>query len=212
MFTSSSKNGPAIGINDPLIWSLLLCAIAVAIGAFVLLRDSAIPPVGGFGGPDTEMGFPRQAGGFVLQGVREEGAGGDRYLAAVYQRDDSTPVTIEYHPIPPGTDARRWRDARVAAAREGGDSIRGRGRVVQPATSDRKAVTEGRFVLLRGELPADPVTEIWTQEIAGQPCGFVLVAPSADIAAEFRGFFPRTRVEDIGGVEIGVDFDDLPVR
>jgi hypothetical protein len=212
MFTAS-KDRPAIGINDPLIWSLLLCAIAVAVGAFILLRDSAIPPVGGFGGPDTEMGFPRQAGGFVLQGVREAGTEEDRYLAAVYQRDASTPVTIEYHPISPGADARRWRDARVAEARGRGGAIERRGRVLQPASENRKAATEGRFVLLRGELPADPVTEIWTQEIAGQPCGFVLVAPSPDTAAEFRGLFPRTRVEaDIGGVEIGVDFDDLPVE
>lgn len=219
MFTSS-KDRPAIGINDPLIWSLLVCAIVVALGAFILLRDQTMTPVGGFGGRSSERGFPRQAGGFSLQGVKEEGGidGAAEYLAALYQRGASTPVTLEFHPIPEGVEPRVWLDTRVAEARQRKSSVESRGRVVQAASENRKAKHEGSFVRLHGELPGDPVSVIWTQQIAGRPYGFVLYAPSFEVVEEFTALFPRTILEEQSGIEVGVeegveapsDHDDLP--
>ena len=210
---TNSKDGPAIGVGDPLIWSLLVCALAVAVGTFFLMRDQSIEPIGGFGGADSDRGFPLQAGSFELRGVRElaGGPGGERYLSATYQQGLAAPVTIQFHPIPAGMKPSKWLDEAVAAAKSRGDSVESYGRVEVPATPETKATREGGFVNLKGRLAGDPVTLVWTQRIRDGDYGFAINAPDFATANALRSKFRRTSVPVTTTPTPTPDPDGLPV-
>ncbi len=194
---TSKKNGPSYGIGDPLVWSLLVCAVAAALVAFILLRDRSLPPVGGFGGIGSDRGFPATAGEFQLKGVRQvdPGSGRSSYLLATYQRGLGAPLTLEYHPLTQGADTEAWLGAQTAPVRAKGAFEEKRGPVVDPPTQGSKPEREGTYVFLKGDRPGEASSIVWTQRLAGMPAGFVINAPTLDLAKQLRGQFRRTQVE-----------------
>lgn len=194
---TSEKVRPAYGIGDPLVWSLLVCALAAALVAFILLRDRSLPPVGGFGGPGTDRGFPTSAGDFVLKGVKQvdPGSGKGSYLVATYQRGLGAPLTIEYHPLASDTNSDAWLGRQTAPARASGAFEEKRGPVEGPPPEGKKAQREGTYVFIKGDRPGEASSIVWTQEIAGTRCGFMISAPTIDLAKELRSQFPTTRVD-----------------
>lgn len=181
------------GVSDPLIWGLLLCAFVVAAIAFYWLRERTLPPIGGFEGPTSTHGFPPHAGPFALQSAKEmEGPNGrPSHLVAVYQRGQEAPVTMEFYPIPAESDPDRWMDRRIAVARDRGAFEQRRGAVEDPEPGGRGGKREGSYAFLKGDRPGEPDLIVWTQQIAGQQTGFVISAPSLEVAKALRSNFRR---------------------
>ncbi|GAB4171601.1 MAG: hypothetical protein Fur0032_10900 [Terrimicrobiaceae bacterium] len=193
MITLSSDK-PAHGIGDPIVWSLLLCAFGVAVGAFILLRERSLEPVGGFGGPGSDRGFPVQVGEYKLRRVKQIDATATRasYLAATYQKGLSTPQILEYYPIPADTDGRKWFDAQLAAEKERGASIEREGAVrAVPTAEVKNPEREGSYAVLKGVRAGDPTKIIWNQRIGDTKAGFILIAPNSGQALDLRSQFRR---------------------
>lgn len=191
---TSSTDKPAHGIGDPIVWSLLLCAVGVAVGAFILLRERTLEPVGGFGGPGSDRGFPVQAGEYELKRVKQIDATASRasHLAATYQKGLSAPQILEYYPIPDNTDGRKWFDNQIAAERERGASLEREGPVrAAPTTDVKKPPREGSYAIMKGDRAGDPAKIIWNQRIGDSQAGFILIAPNSEQALDLRARFRR---------------------
>ncbi|MCX7868415.1 MAG: hypothetical protein N2322_00540, partial [Terrimicrobiaceae bacterium] len=137
---------------------------------------------------------PASAGPFALQSVKEvDGPDGrPSHLAAIYQRGQEPPVTIEFYPVSPGTDPDRWMDRRIAVARDRGAFEQRRGAVEEPGAGGSGGRREGSYAFLKSNRPGEPDLIVWTQQIAGQPAGFVVSAPSLELARDLRSQFRRT--------------------
>ncbi len=190
---TSGKNRQARGWNDPLIWSLMLCAVAVAVGAFILLKNRPLEPIGGFGGPDTWLGFPPVVGSYRLTDARlvVVGAALPEHLAATYEKPGIAPIHLSYFPLADGDDPGEWLNHRVGDYRAMGFSESRRGEVTPTPTGGKTLPREGSYVWLHGPKTGDPEILIWTQMIAGKFCGFSLSAPTPGDGLALRSLFKR---------------------
>lgn len=185
---TSNRNSPAHGIGDPIIWSLLICAFAVTIGAFILLRNRNLEPVSGFGGAGSDRGFPPTVGDFDLRSVRQSDATetDPLHLTATYQRGMEAPIMMQYFPVGEGKESGTWMAERAAAAKTGGASELRGGSIRSLDVDGKHGQRVGGYVLFDGGRPGEPSCLIWTQPVADRTCGFVLIGPGEDQIMDFR--------------------------
>jgi len=191
---SDSSNENAHGLGGTLFWGLLIAALAVAGTVFYFFGDRSLPPARGFGGPNSDRGFPLHAGVFNLDGVKEVAATAaeDRHLLATYSQSGGAPLTFKYYSFSTMEAAADWLRQLSEEFSKGTYREQRRGPI-----QERDMETEGHpmqkfgdYVFLKGTVQGQPELIVWTQDTSG----FIISAPTLNLALDLRGHFKRTDV------------------
>lgn len=186
---SDSSNENVHGLGGTLFWGLLVAALAVAGTAFYFLSDRALPPARGFGGPNSDRGFPYQIGNFALDGVKEVAASAsdERHLVATYSLPGSAPLSFKYYGFPDVPSAGEWLRLLREELTRGTYREERRGTVEEKVMEGDKPTLAkfGDYFIVKGTVPGQPVQIAWTQDNSG----FVISAPTVASALELRGLF-----------------------
>lgn len=177
------------GLGGTLFWGLLVAALAVAGTVFYFMSDRGLAPARGFGGANSDRGFPNQVGTFSLNGVKEVSATAaeDRHLLATYSQAGGPPLSFKYYGFTTMEAASDWMRQLSGELTKSTYREERRGPVEEKdMEADGHPMQKfGEYVFIKGTEPGQPALIIWTQDTSG----FVISAPTLALAAELRGYF-----------------------